>query len=97
MAKIKKIEFVKSDAWPAFYSIMVNDKNFGHMVVNDVSNDETITNVFITDANDTIHNVTLRMRVNNTRKLFSLVKSFVSFIVGEDGIDLDNPGIKENV
>ena len=94
MAKIEKIEFEQSVAWNEFYTIKVNDKNFGHMVVNQVSEDETSTNVFITDANDTIHNVTLRMRINNTRKLFSLVKSFLSFIVGEDGIDLDSPNVE---
>lgn len=94
MAKIEKIEFEQSEAWKEFYTIKVNDKKFGHMVVNQVTDEETSTSVFIVDANETIHNVTLRMRVNNTRRLFSLVKSFVSFIVGEDGIDLDSPEVE---
>lgn len=82
----KKIELVQSEAWTAYYSIFINGEKFGHFTI-----EQDGCYVYVCDGNEKLHCINLRFHINEKKRLLSLVKSFVSFIVDEGGIDLSFP------
>ena len=89
-----KIEFFRSESWDEYYSIMIDGKKYGQILLNHTNGEEVVsTCVFIQGVDDTLHTIDIRNEVKNVRTFFRIVKSFVYLCLNNGAIDLSNPEV----